>query len=49
MSTVAMADDHHHEAPSGLRRWLYGSVTAKVLRSTDCCLLVVRPSVGVHN
>lgn len=29
---------------SALRRWMYGSVTEKVLRSADCSMLVVRPS-----
>ncbi|MCB0011137.1 MAG: universal stress protein [Anaerolineales bacterium] len=28
---------------SGLRRWIYGSVTAKVLREAECGMLVVRP------
>lgn len=28
---------------TGLKRWVYGSVTAKVLRSAHCALLVVRP------
>ncbi len=28
---------------SGLRRWLYGSVTAKVLRSAPCSMFIVRP------
>ena len=28
---------------TGLRRWAYGSVTEKVLRSGQCALLVVRP------
>lgn len=28
---------------SGLRRWAYGSVTEKVLRSAPCSVLVVRP------
>jgi nucleotide-binding universal stress UspA family protein len=32
---------------TGLRRWLYGSVTAKVLRGAACSLLVVRP--GDHD
>lgn len=31
---------------SGLRRWLYGSVTAKVLRSAPCSMLIVRPPVA---
>lgn len=29
---------------TGLRRWAYGSVTEKVLRSGQCSLLVVRPN-----
>lgn len=29
---------------SGLRRWVYGSVTEKVLRSGQCTLLVMRPA-----
>lgn len=29
---------------TGLRRWAYGSVTEKVLRSGQCALLVVRPA-----
>jgi nucleotide-binding universal stress UspA family protein len=29
---------------SGLKRWIYGSVTAKVLRSASCSMLVVRPA-----
>lgn len=28
---------------TGLRRWVYGSVTEKVLRSSNCAMLVVRP------
>lgn len=28
---------------TGLRRWLYGSVTAKVLRGAPCSMLIVRP------
>jgi len=28
---------------TGLQRWIYGSVTEKVLRSAECSLLVVRP------
>lgn len=31
---------------TGLRRWLYGSVTEKILRSTSCALLVVRPPLA---
>ena len=29
---------------TGLKRWVYGSVTAKVLRSVSCSMLVVRPT-----
>ena len=29
---------------TGLKRWVYGSVTAKVLRSVSCSMLVVRPA-----
>ena len=28
---------------TGLRRWVYGSVTEKVLRSAHCAMLIVRP------
>lgn len=28
---------------SGLHRWIYGSVTEKVLHNTDCAVLIVRP------
>jgi nucleotide-binding universal stress UspA family protein len=28
---------------SGLRRWLYGSVTSKVMRSTNRAMLIIRP------
>lgn len=28
---------------TGLRRWVYGSVTEKVLRGTRCAMLIVRP------
>ena len=34
---------------SGLRRWLYGSVTAKVLRSSDRSILVIRPPADALN
>jgi nucleotide-binding universal stress UspA family protein len=27
---------------SGLKRWVYGSVTEKVLRSTDAAMLIIR-------
>ena len=37
---IAMAT----HGPTGLKRWVYGSVTAKVLRSASCSLLVVRPT-----
>lgn len=29
---------------SGLKRWVYGSVTAKVLHSVNCSILVIRPT-----
>jgi nucleotide-binding universal stress UspA family protein len=28
---------------TGLRRWIYGSVTEKVLYSTSCAMLIIRP------
>jgi nucleotide-binding universal stress UspA family protein len=28
---------------TGLRRWLYGSVTAKVLRDSHASMLIIRP------
>ena len=28
---------------TGLQRWVYGSVTEKVMRSVDCAMLIVRP------
>jgi len=31
---------------TGLRRWLYGSVTAKVMRDTERAMLIVRPPEG---
>ena len=31
---------------SGIRRWIYGSVSEKVLRATPCSLLIVRPPLG---
>jgi nucleotide-binding universal stress UspA family protein len=36
---IAMATHGH----SGLRRWVYGSITEKVLRNVDCAMLIVRP------
>jgi nucleotide-binding universal stress UspA family protein len=34
---------------SGLRRWIYGSVTAKVLREAESAMLVVRsPAASLH-
>jgi nucleotide-binding universal stress UspA family protein len=36
---VVMATHGH----TGLRRWVYGSVTEKVLHSADCAMLIVRP------
>jgi nucleotide-binding universal stress UspA family protein len=29
---------------TGLRRWVYGSVTEKVLRGAQCAMLIVRPA-----
>jgi nucleotide-binding universal stress UspA family protein len=34
---------------TGLRRWLYGSVTAKVMRRSDCSMLIIRPSAHELN
>ncbi len=34
---------------TGLRRWVYGSVTEKVLRGTTCSMLVVRPPLDELN
>ncbi len=31
---------------TGLQRWVYGSVTEKIMRSAGCAMLVVRPPVG---
>ncbi len=31
---------------TGLRRWAFGSVTAKVLRNTKCDMLTIRPTAG---
>jgi nucleotide-binding universal stress UspA family protein len=28
---------------TGLRRWVYGSVTEKILRSTKCAMMIIRP------
>jgi nucleotide-binding universal stress UspA family protein len=28
---------------TGLRRWLYGSVTLKVMRASECSMLIIRP------
>jgi nucleotide-binding universal stress UspA family protein len=28
---------------TGLRRWLYGSVTVKVMRASECSMLIIRP------
>ena len=27
----------------GLRRWVYGSITEKVMRSANCSMLIIRP------
>jgi len=34
---------------TGLRRWVYGSITEKVLRTADCAMLVVRPPLDEMN
>ena len=34
---------------TGLKRWLYGSVTEKILRSATCALLVIRPPLSMLN
>ena len=39
---LAMSTHGH----TGLRRWLYGSVTAQVMRGSHCSMLVVRPGHG---
>lgn len=39
---LAMSTHGH----TGLRRWLYGSVTAQVMRGSHCSMLVVRPARG---
>jgi nucleotide-binding universal stress UspA family protein len=31
---------------TGLRRWVYGSVTEKVLHQAGCAMLIVRPPIG---
>ena len=36
---IAMASHGY----SGMRRWVYGSVTEKVLRNANCAMLIVRP------
>jgi nucleotide-binding universal stress UspA family protein len=36
---IIMATHGH----TGLRRWVYGSVTEKVMRNADCAMLIVRP------
>jgi len=28
---------------TGLRRWVYGSITEKVMRGANCSMLIVRP------
>ncbi|HRQ42641.1 MAG TPA: universal stress protein [Chloroflexota bacterium] len=42
MDLVAMST----HGRSGLRRWLYGSVTAKVMRGSESHMLIVRPPNG---
>lgn len=39
---IAMSTHGH----TGLRRWLYGSVTSKVMRGSHCSMLIVRPPVA---
>ncbi|MBK8900908.1 MAG: universal stress protein [Anaerolineaceae bacterium] len=34
---------------TGLRRWLYGSVTAKVMRRTTSSMLIIRPATEAFN
>jgi nucleotide-binding universal stress UspA family protein len=34
---------------TGLRRWVYGSVTEKVLRKANCAMLIVRPPLETLN
>jgi nucleotide-binding universal stress UspA family protein len=34
---------------SGLRRWVYGSITEKVLRSANCAMLIIRPPLEKLN
>lgn len=36
---IAMSTHEH----TGLRRWLYGSVSSKVMRGSHCSMLIVRP------
>lgn len=36
---IAMSTHGH----TGLRRWLYGSVTVKVMRGSHCSMLIIRP------
>jgi nucleotide-binding universal stress UspA family protein len=36
---IAMSTHGH----TGLRRWLYGSVTLKVMRASECSMLIIRP------
>lgn len=39
INLIAMSTHGH----TGLRRWLYGSVTAKVMRGSHCSILIIRP------
>jgi nucleotide-binding universal stress UspA family protein len=34
---------------SGLRRWLYGSVTAKIMRGTSASMLIIRPPADEYD
>lgn len=45
IDVIAMSTHGH----TGLRRWLYGSVTAKVMRGSYCSVLIVRPPVHELN
>lgn len=38
---IAMSTHGH----TGLRRWLYGSVSIKVMRASECSMLIIRPPI----
>jgi len=51
-SILEYADEHDVDlivmathGRTGIRRWVYGSVTEKVLRRSHCAMLIVRPTV----